>query len=401
MKIKVFHIYITILILYYFAEYISFDPDRAWGGTEISSRMMLQQSLSVILILIPLPIIFRKSKKIIKSRFYRTFYFFGLIAILSYVYHILISNTFSLYFFAQTLKIIYWILPIFWFHEVFISMSEQEKVKILKTFVVIYIIQTIAILIKGYSYINSDDEIIYALGSGITFIIPLVFVVYSKRVAFWIYLICLGIAIVSLKRTPILLLIISFLFLYRDIFKALKWYDILSFGIIVLTGLVNFISRFYALIVERNAIDIAKQGYGSGRSIFYLIIIEEWKKENLISQIFGNGIGSVNALLLEKYGLAISAHNGYLDALYSYGLIGILVFVSIFYRLFKNKKLVKRFADNQYKVFIMFTFMWLIQSFITHGYFGTNFIAYSFFIAYIFSTVEKNQIYCNGKISSI
>lgn len=330
-----------------------------------------------------------KFRNFLAIRFYKYFYLFIFYTSLSFI--IYNTSPFSIFFFSQYLKIIFWILPLFFFHVVFSQMYEVRLENYLKFFVITYIVQSLALILKGYSSLTGSDETIYALGAGIPFILPLLFSVFRKRALLWLYLLTLAIAIISLKRTPVLLTLIAPIFFYRSLLKSLRLFEIAVFiAIISFSGVIGYLLNFIVGILERNSAELTSQSFGSGRSIFYAIILNQWWNNNFLSQLFGNGLSSVNNLLYKQFGIPISAHNGYLQALYDYGLIGFSLYSLIFIHLIKNRRIIKRHT-RYYKQYLMFITIWLVQNLITHGYSGTNFIAFSLFIAFVFSQVSRNK----------
>lgn len=89
--------------------------------------------------------------------------------------------------------------------------------------------------------------------------------------------------------------------------------------------------------------------------------------------------------------MAISSHNGFLDCVYVYGLLGLIIYVSIFISLFKRYSVVKKYLPQYGYVYLAFIFMWLVQNLIIHGFAGPNMIPYGIFIAYIESKIYKKK----------
>ncbi len=73
---------------------------------------------------------------------------------------------------------------------------------------------------------------------------------------------------------------------------------------------------------------------GSGRSIIYEILIERMIA-NPVTLIFGHGPGSINFEIYSGKTL-ISAHSGYFELLYTFGIIGLFVWIWFFWNALNN-----------------------------------------------------------------
>lgn len=262
-------------------------------------------------------------------------------------------------------------------------------------YLIIAIFQEYAFRAAGSIEIMTVGQGVYS-GAAIYFIVPLIFIVFNKRLSTYLWLIGLAIAIMTAKRTPIVLLVVFGLFQLKGMLKSLKLRDyIILFTLLSVLG-TFFLAQYWDMLVERNAMDAEREGsYGSGREIFYFFVLDGWINSDLITQIFGHGFGSVQSLLLEKYGMAISSHNGFLDCVYVYGFLGLIIYISIFVGLFVRYRVVKKYLPQFKSIYLAFIIMWIVQNLIIHGYLGPNMIPYGIFIAFIESKIYKIRKYGN------
>lgn len=121
-------------------------------------------------------------------------------------------------------------------------------------------------------------------------------------------------------------------------------------------------------IVARNNIDLRHGSVGSGREIFWLIVWKSFWGGDFVNVLLGNGLDSVPTLLKRKYGMAIGAHNGWLDHLYSFGLLGICFYIYTFILLFKSNYLVRRYYYKFRGVLAIAALLFLVKSLTSHGY---------------------------------
>ena len=304
----------------------------------------------------------------------------------------------SLYFIAEQLKIFVWIFPIYYLYNLFSSIDEELINTYLHTYIYIFLSYLIISIFQEYAFrstgsieIMTEGQGVYS-GGAIYFIMPLIFIVFNRRWSTYLWLVGLAIAIMTAKRTPIVLLIVFGVFQLKGMLKSLKFKDYTILSIIVVVIGTYVLAQYWDMLIERNASDAERGGsYGSGREIFYYYVLDGWINSDLISQLFGHGFGSVQSLLLKKYGMAISSHNGFLDCVYVYGLLGLIIYVSIFISLFKRYSVVKKYLPQYGYVYLAFIFMWLVQNLIIHGFAGPNMIPYGIFIAYIESKIYKKK----------
>ena len=386
-------IFFYVLYAYLISSIIFPSSDNYGSTADYGFTRLIPQLLSTLVIALSIPCVFKALKSNILS--IRTFYIFALVTFVNFLVS-LSSNGFSLFFMADQFKIFVWIFPIYYLYGIF-NRLEQDKIQpILKmyiflfyTYLIIAIFQEYAFRTTGSIEILTEGQGVYS-GGAIYFLVPLIFTIFDKRAATYLWIIGFGIAILTAKRTPIVLLLIFGIFQLKGMLKSLKARDYAILTVIIFTGVTLLLAQYWEMLVERNANDAQAGGtYGSGREVFYMIVLKGWLESDLFKQIFGHGFGSVHALLLKEYGMAISSHNGFLDCLYVYGLLGLIAYIAIFVSVIRRYDVVKRLIPQYKSVYMSFIGMWISQNLIIHGFSGPNFIPYGIFLAYIESEIYK------------
>ena len=87
------------------------------------------------------------------------------------------------------------------------------------------------------------------------FLVPLIFTIFDKRAATYLWIIGFGIAILTAKRTPIVLLLIFGIFQLKGMLKSLKARDYAILTVIIFTGVTLLLAQYWEMLVERNAND--------------------------------------------------------------------------------------------------------------------------------------------------
>ena len=386
-----------ILYLYLISSII-FPSSENYGSTDsYGFKRLIPQLLSTLIVIITASSVFKALNK--SNIIIRKFYYFALYTFINFILYSILKNA-SLYFIAEQFKIFVWIFPIYYLYNLFSSIDEELINTYLHTYIYIFLSYLMISIFQEYAFrstgsieIMTEGQGVYS-GGAIYFIMPLIFIVFNRRWSTYLWLVGLAIAIMTAKRTPIVLLIVFGVFQLKGMLKSLKFKDYTILSIIVVVIGTYVLAQYWDMLIERNASDAERGGsYGSGREIFYYYVLDGWINSDLISQLFGHGFGSVQSLLLKKYGMAISSHNGFLDCVYVYGLLGLIIYVSIFISLFKRYSVVKKYLPQYGYVYLAFIFMWLVQNLIIHGFAGPNMIPYGIFIAYIESKIYKKKKY--------
>lgn len=203
-------------------------------------------------------------------------------------------------------------------------------------------------------------------------------------------LIILG-CVYSGQRSAALASVVCIPFFINYIKKGIKHTDVFLF-------LIAFIFVAWPILTEaidninmRNELDASKDSFGSGRSIFWLHVWEGFRSGDIVQHLFGFGTNTVPILLKETYGMAIGAHNGWLDALYSYGLIGLYIYsTTIFVLLIKNKYVNRNLKEYKNILLILFI-LFFVKSITSHGYWDIAVMPYSLVIAVIAYKLDKKR----------
>lgn len=236
---------------------------------------------------------------------------------------------------------------------------------------------------------NADNGFDSNAGFALASLIPMCFILPYRRFRIYLYVFLIAVTIFSGQRTAALAAIISIPFALGFIKKDLKRFDYILFGLVLVVVVIPVISIATENIMLRNEIDANSGDIGSGRSEFWKIVITSYSNSNIFGIILGHGLFSVNDILLRKYGIAIGAHNGYIDHLYSFGIIGLFLYLRcylVFYKMyifFRKKK-------SEYAVLVlMMLFMLVLRSGASHGDFDISYIPFFSTMAIIIAKYNK------------
>lgn len=216
------------------------------------------------------------------------------------------------------------------------SFLGAEKVLTDKFLMITSVIITIAGIFYFYHvkelvlirYLMSDDKSVTNNGSVVfLMVLPLLLLVKNRMISIALFCVCLFFLIYGAKRGNILAAVIPVaLYIYvffkddkKSIFKILI--SMAVFTAITIWAIDLFSENEYLL---KRMLSI-KEGDSSGRDVIYANAWNLWyHSDNMINLLFGYGFQGM------LYHTTRMAHNDWLEILVDYGLMGCLLYLSIF-----------------------------------------------------------------------
>lgn len=281
------------------------------------------------------------------------------------------------------LKSTYWCWVYFIAYTIFSYKSFEDK-RFDNVILMIVILFTLSF---NYSHISSIVEL-DLIGDNVVFY-PLLMIPWiacvSNTTKRWIMVAIVALcAITALKRSGIIILSISVLFLYYNDFmykKRLKTKSIIAAFFILISILAIYHYKADSISDINQRFSMLEEDGGSGRDDIYKDVINRYVNSNLAQQIFGQGFDSVRG---KDTAMALSAHNDFLEVMYDFGLVGLLLYVLIHLSLIKwTIRLFKAGSPLAFPVLISYV-CFFVMSMVSHlilypTYFGllTAFWAYA------------------------
>lgn len=290
------------------------------------AEMSVNKIISLVLIIILLPEFLSgmKNKKL------------GIVYIL-FIY-IIVHNFFSqqsLYDFMMK-NIESLLFPIIFIYGYNVA-SEGKLRKLVSIYVFTFICAIILFEIKFKSLADfmSGDYVF-----SVIVILPLFFFLKNKYLRIILLILLSIVTIISLKRSVFLGLLLFFIsYVYYNGYIKLSLKNISILIIVSALCYIAFIYLYSEIFQLLNRFENITDDQGSGRIYIYTMIYDNFRNNSILSQLFGSGQASV----YERFG--IYAHNDYLEFLYDYGYIGLLIFIVLICKLLFNKKV--SLPDNE------------------------------------------------------
>lgn len=219
--------------------------------------------------------------------------------------------------------------------------------------------------------------------------IPMSFLIPNKRIRIYVFLLVMVGTLMSGQRAAFVGAIFSLPFVYRYLLQSLKaidWIVLIAVFIVVVMPYVyraidNQIARHYEDMVYVDR-------YGGGRLIFWNCIWENFKSSGIIQIFFGHLNDSVPALLKAKVGSDIEAHNGWLQNLYTYGLVGLCFYIGCYISFLKNNSNIGDIMPEYKNFFFLLFAMFFVRSTVSHGNFDVSYIPFCMSFALLVARSE-------------
>lgn len=201
----------------------------------------------------------------------------------------------------------------------------------------------------------------------------------------------LFIIVFSLKRTAILSLIISYLtiFIVNGAIQRKKRFKmiLISLGLLYISFLTfEYVNQMYdGRLLSR--FENIKEDQGSGRVDIYAKVLTALANDSFAELLVGHGYKSVGKITND-----LASHNDWLETIYSFGLIGLLILLSIFYLLIKKIFYLVRIKSMYATPFSVSVILFFMMSLVSHLVIYPHvFVILTSFWGYIFGkTTSKN-----------
>lgn len=382
---KIGRLYIILLMVYYCSSVLLGGGKHDMNN--LSDNMIPKLSAGIFIIYNIWLFFYYKNIRLIGAL--KRFGSFTLFTLISFLFFYLTTYR-EMFYFTMYLKVLMWLLSLMVLYKHFTVCSSEEVKKLSTYFCVVFILGGL------FEYVN---ELItlggaeYGSGSCMYVILPLVFLIFrsSKYLPYFILAVFI-ISAASLMRKPLIICGVIILMMHKELRKSLNFWTIIIIATVFISFLSMYIDSLIGTILERMAGEREEGVYGSGRTIFWALILDDFFNGcDIMRQFVGNGYGSVIQLTQKKYGMPIGAHNGFIDCLYSYGYIGLMLYASIFYGLLSKIKILKKINAYHAKILFVTVVMWFIQNCVYFGFDGPYMIAYSFIFAIVFSDYKKKD----------
>lgn len=241
--------------------------------------------------------------------------------------------------------------------------AKQILQKLVNWFSLICIICILGLLYSLNHSVVSDrlignNEIFYSL-----LCLPWLMLIKSPRNRFFMVVLIVICAAVSLKRSAMIISLLSL-----GVVFYMRFIEGKRFKIVPTIILVCVVSIIYSFISEsQNVVNIVSRfnsiedDNGSGRMGIYEMVWLLITKSSQMDLILGHGFNSV----IVSIGFA-SAHNDFLEIIYDFGIIGIIIYVSFHLALIKRCISLKKQKSEYFESYLVSYIIFFVMSMVSH-----------------------------------
>ena len=240
--------------------------------------------------------------------------------------------------------------------------------------------------------ISGNEDVVNNAAYMFVNLIPFVFLIKkSKIISLLSMLILVFFIIQGSKRGAIITgsvgVLIYIYYQLRTIEKKhrLKGYFLTAIGIVVLG---YFIYNFY---LENEFLSYRMEslfeGGSSGRDVILSKILSGWyNSDNLMNLLFGYGFAGS-----QKITGGLFAHNDWLELLSNYGLIGVSIYLMLFYSAYKLIRYSQWYSDKRI-LFICVVSMWFLVTLFSMAYTSTGGYLQAIMLAYLIGSDNRKLV---------
>lgn len=251
-------------------------------------------------------------------------------------------------------------------------LSKEKKITEKNMLVFFYVFFLIAVISYFSSYNiktieRGTDEFTNNAGYGFIHLLPFLFLISKRKISLGILFISIVFIFMSFKRGAILIGVIFILYyLYQEYIKSrdgkyVKNLIMIAFLLIITSIVFLYIysnNEYLQLRMEKTL-----QGDSSGRDTYFTQMWNAWSFEynNIWNYLFGFGfLASVKIT-------GLFAHNDWLELLTMSGLLGVFIYLSLFYQIVKPP--FKNFLiERDKKILYSTLILWFLKTVFSMGY---------------------------------
>lgn len=223
--------------------------------------------------------------------------------------------------------------------------------------------------IRAYFLLNTDDIALISTAYYALFLFPFA-LMFERKWLMWTLMVFIFLTVVlSSKRAGFIAFIGALVFYaylqmkINNTSTGSKLKYLLVFSIVGILGyyvFMNLIATSDIHLLDRLS-SIQEDG-GSGRDEIYKYTFELLCNSGMFSMIFGHGFNSV--IYYSKFEL--SAHTDLLETPFDYGILGFIVYIIFYVRLFKYYRILRACNANYATIFVVTLFITLVLSLFAH-----------------------------------
>lgn len=261
--------------------------------------------------------------------------------------------------------------------------ATQKSIFFLFFMQVVYV--TYMLMLHRHLQIELSHNPHFNSNAGFTMIccVPMALMIPKKRLRVYVYLALVLGCLFGGQRSAALAALATFPFCWLTLRKSMKRSDYFIIAILAIVAMYPVIEMAIANFEVRNQMDAEGGTTGSGRSEFWAIAWNSFWSGHPLNILIGNGLNSVAVAIKRGFGMAIGAHNGWLDYMYTFGLFGLIIYARTVFCFFTRNASVNKVFPYCHNIFLIMGLLFLVKCTTSHGYWNIDVIPISMCMALI------------------
>lgn len=215
----------------------------------------------------------------------------------------------------------------------------------------------------------------------VVLLLPFTFLIKKKSLKYFILFTGLLATLFSFKRSamafvaPILVMTVYYDFLKNSKNGIIKGFFITAVFLFSFFLIFNYIDKKTGGHIT-NRIELAKVDGGSGRTGTYKKVWEVFKQKSFEHKLVGSGHDAVRNEAIAIVENVVSAHNDFLEVLYDYGIIGIVLYLFFIARILQRTFSLRHVNSEYYYAHLAALIIFIVMSMVSHLILYPTYFAY-------------------------
>lgn len=307
---------------------------------------------------------------------------------MSYVLLIVFFTSDNILLFLRDIQVSFWWILSYFLFFVLLSKDRNGNVLLLvkKSFLILFIIQTCVFIYIRYTTMFSSIVFVKYYSSNTIFFVSLLlpFLLFIKRVYLrnLFLIVAFIVCLISFKRSVLIYAILSLIavFYYQERISQSRKLIYFVAGIAVSLLLMIKVNDYVGGHIFAR-VESMEEDEGSGRVEIWEKVLVAYGEKPTLNQLFGSGSLAVSRDIVipgrnpDKQG-GLSAHNDYIEVLYDFGIVGLMLYLRFLYLLFRRIWLHKRQQSPYFLPLLVSFVIYTVMSFVSQLIIYPTYFAY-------------------------
>lgn len=346
---------LSVILIVLMTRYMSYAMYNMWMFYDDNlSAQMSSRTLSICLIFLMLGICIYGKKYLGLTPVGRSVLsFFIYISIIAFFYLLFYNSSIT----TITTRVGLLMLPIFSFFSFYILSKSKVDKRILN---ILFAFFFISVVVDYFNQLYSNILLLDRNINVVYYIViafPIILFLNKKPISIVSFLIVSYAVLLSGKRGGVVALALGLIAYILFAQKKTKYLFYIAATTLMVVFAFNNIQISNRTLNRFDTADIT-----SGRSNIYKDVFENYIESNVLALIVGNGYDAVAKTTSE----GMTAHNDFLEILYDYGLIGLILFISLHVAFIKKILRMHKAGNDYLSVAIFLYSIFAVFSMVSH-----------------------------------